>query len=89
MHASYSMILSLSYCFWNGHQWFYCHSFNNAKSCFANSEEAFRGCATINWKREAEKWVKYAPKLSHTTPPIKQKLTSTPSHNDNINANPP
>ena len=26
-----------------------------------------------------EKWVKYASKLSHTTPLIKQKLISTPS----------
>ena len=26
------------------------------------------------------KWVKYAPKLSHTTPLIKQKLISTPPH---------
>ena len=37
-----------------------------------------------------EKWVKYAPKLSHTTPLIKQKLISTPSsHNDNIKTTPP
>ena len=27
----------------------------------------------------SEKWVKYAPKLSHTTPLIKQKSISTPS----------
>ena len=38
--------------------------------------------------REAEKWVKYAPKLSHTPLLIKQNLISTPlSHNDNIKAN--
>ena len=37
------------------------------------------------------KWVKYAPKLSHAPPLIKQKLISTPppSNNDNIKANPP
>ena len=38
----------------------------------------------------AGKWVKYAPKLSHTPLLIKQNLISTPlSHNDNIKANHP
>ena len=48
-----------------------------------------RDCAIITW-RGAGKWVKYAPKLSHTPPLIKQKLISTPPlQNDNIKANPP
>ena len=38
-----------------------------------------RDCTIITW-RGAGKWVKYAPKLSHTPPLIKQKLISTLPH---------
>ena len=56
---------------------------NSAQKEFAclwqNKWVGVRDCAIITW-RGAGKWVKYAPKLSHTPPLIKQKLISTLPH---------
>ena len=49
-----------------------------------------RDCAIITWSGLGG-WQmgEIAPKLSHTPPLIKQKLISTPSHNDSTKTNPP
>lgn len=58
--------------------------------CFCVISDLVRGCAIITRTGEEGgpgKWGKHAPKLSHTSPLIKQKLISPPWHNDNIKAN--